>query len=116
MNWCRVSNTEKEKQAMILINPTNAQNAGVTVAAGRTTGLEIQIFNASTGGEINEAFTAIARARADALFVGVDSCRVHAGLIAVSPLGRRTAALGIRPIYGPHGSRALFLLLWLAKD
>jgi hypothetical protein len=32
-------------------------------------GLQIQIFNASTGREINAAFAAIARERSDALFI-----------------------------------------------
>ena len=36
-------------------------------------GLQIQVFNASTSGEINAAFAALARERPDALFVGVDA-------------------------------------------
>jgi putative tryptophan/tyrosine transport system substrate-binding protein len=60
----------------VLINPANAQSAGTTVtdveAATRTMGLQIQIFNASTGREINAAFAAIARERSDALFIGGD--------------------------------------------
>jgi putative ABC transport system substrate-binding protein len=60
----------------VLINPANAQSTGTTVAevevAARTMGLQIQIFKASTGHEINGAFTAIARERPDALFVGPD--------------------------------------------
>src|SRR5262249_14520429 len=37
-------------------------------AAGRTMGLQIQVLTASTSGEINAAFAAIARARPDAIF------------------------------------------------
>ena len=60
----------------MLINPANAQSAGTTVtdveAAARTMGLQIQIFNASTGREINAALATIARERSDALFIGGD--------------------------------------------
>jgi ABC-type uncharacterized transport system substrate-binding protein len=35
-------------------------------------GLQIQIFNAGTGREINAAFATLARERSDALFVGPD--------------------------------------------
>jgi putative ABC transport system substrate-binding protein len=60
----------------VLVNPVNARNAEVTlrevgVAAG-TIGLHIQVFHASTSGEINTAFSSIARERPDALFVGGD--------------------------------------------
>ena len=41
-------------------------------AAARTIGLQIQIFNASTSREIDDAFAIIARERPDALFVGGD--------------------------------------------
>ena len=41
-------------------------------AAARTTGLQIQIFNASTGREINGAFAAIARERIDAVLIAGD--------------------------------------------
>ena len=61
----------------VLVNPTNASNAESTVraveAAGRTMGLQFQIFNASTSSGIDTVFTALARERPDALFVGPDS-------------------------------------------
>ena len=41
-----------------------------TEAAARALGLQIQILNASTSGEINAAFATFARERPDALFVG----------------------------------------------
>jgi putative ABC transport system substrate-binding protein len=60
----------------VLVNPASASQAERTVAdietAARTMGLQIQIFNASTGGEINTVFAAIARERPDALWVGGD--------------------------------------------
>jgi putative ABC transport system substrate-binding protein len=58
----------------VLINPAEATIAESTLreveSAARTTGLQIQIFRASTSGEINAAFAAIARERPDALFIG----------------------------------------------
>jgi ABC-type uncharacterized transport system substrate-binding protein len=61
----------------LLINPTNATNAETTVreveAAAPALGLRIQIFNASTSGEIDAAFAGLARDRPDALFVGPDA-------------------------------------------
>jgi putative tryptophan/tyrosine transport system substrate-binding protein len=60
----------------VLVNPANARQAETTVAdvevAARTMGLQTQIFNATTGREINAAFAAIARERCDALFIGAD--------------------------------------------
>jgi ABC-type uncharacterized transport system substrate-binding protein len=57
----------------VLVNPTNPRPAEMLVpeveAAARTTGLQIQIFNAGTGREINAAFAAIARERTDAVLI-----------------------------------------------
>src|SRR5262249_24116057 len=57
-----------------LINPANVQDAATAVAevevAARTMGLQIQVFNASIGRELNTAFAAVARERSDALFIG----------------------------------------------
>jgi len=61
----------------VLVNPTNAATADPTLRevreAAPTLGLQIQVLNASTIGEINAAFAALARDRADALFVGGDA-------------------------------------------
>jgi len=50
-------------------------------AAARAIGLQIQVLNASTSGEINTAFASLGRERPDALFVGGDAFfntrRVH---------------------------------------
>src|SRR5262249_55742277 len=66
----------RAKRIAVLVNPTNAAEAEPTVrnasAAGRELGLDIQVFNARTSGEIEAAFPAIAGWRADALFVGPD--------------------------------------------
>jgi ABC-type uncharacterized transport system substrate-binding protein len=59
----------------VLVNPTNPA-LETTVrdveAAARAMGLQIQIFNASTSGEINAAFASFARERPDAVFVQLD--------------------------------------------
>jgi putative ABC transport system substrate-binding protein len=60
-----------------LVNPTNASTAESTVRdvqeAARTIGLQIQIFNAATIGEIDAAFATLAHERPDALFVAPDA-------------------------------------------
>jgi putative ABC transport system substrate-binding protein len=61
----------------VLVNPadaTNSENAlrDVNVAA-RAMGLQIQVLNAGTSGEINAAFATFVRERPDALFVGGDA-------------------------------------------
>jgi putative tryptophan/tyrosine transport system substrate-binding protein len=60
----------------LLVNPANAPNAETTLrsaqAAARAIGLQIQVVNASTSGEINAAFASLGRERPDALFVGGD--------------------------------------------
>ena len=60
----------------MLVNPADAVTAEPTMrgmaVAGHTLGLEIEVFNASTGPEIGSAFAALSRWRPDALFVGSD--------------------------------------------
>ena len=57
----------------VLVNPTNP-DSGSTVrnieAAARTLGLQIQVYNASSSREINEAFATFDRERPDALVAG----------------------------------------------
>jgi putative ABC transport system substrate-binding protein len=50
--------------------PPSASASREVEGAASAMGLRIQIFNASSSGEINTAFAALARARPDALFVG----------------------------------------------
>jgi ABC-type uncharacterized transport system substrate-binding protein len=61
----------------VLVNPANVANTDITVrdggAAARAMGLQIQLFNASTSGEIDAAFAALVRERPDALFISGDS-------------------------------------------
>jgi ABC-type uncharacterized transport system substrate-binding protein len=74
----------------LLVNPANATVTESTLrdaeAAARTVGLQAQVVNASTSGEINAAFATLVRERCDALFVGPDaffnSRRVHIATLA----------------------------------
>ena len=59
--------------------------------AARTIGLQILFFNASTADEIDVAFAALARERADALFVGG---RCTSSLAGVCNLPRWRRAIG----------------------
>jgi putative tryptophan/tyrosine transport system substrate-binding protein len=66
----------KAARIAVLVNPaspsaTEQALEGVQEAA-RALGLQILVFNAITGGEIDAAFAALAHARADALFVAGD--------------------------------------------
>jgi putative ABC transport system substrate-binding protein len=62
------------KRVAVLVNPADATNTETTVqgvqAAARAIGLQIEIFNAATGDEIDSAFAGLVNARPDALFVG----------------------------------------------
>src|SRR6516164_2936262 len=61
----------------VLVNPGNASVIKTTVQevqkAAPTMGLQTEIINATTVGEINKVFTTLERERPDALFVAPDS-------------------------------------------
>jgi putative tryptophan/tyrosine transport system substrate-binding protein len=61
----------------VLVNPANTSNTESTLRelqeAASTIGLQIQILNASTIGEIDAAFATLAHEHPDALFVGSDA-------------------------------------------
>jgi putative ABC transport system substrate-binding protein len=67
----------KAVRVAVLVNPANAPNTEATVRdakkAASTIGLQIQVLNASTSREIDEAFATFARERPDALFVAADA-------------------------------------------
>jgi putative tryptophan/tyrosine transport system substrate-binding protein len=67
----------KAVRVAVLVNPANASSAETTLRevqeAAPTIGLQIQILNASTIGEIDAAFATLARDRPDALFVAGDT-------------------------------------------
>ncbi|MEA3069188.1 MAG: hypothetical protein QOD29_634, partial [Alphaproteobacteria bacterium] len=60
----------------VLVNPANASSAAATFReaqeAAPTIGLQFQILNATTIGEIDAAFATLSRDRPDALFVAGD--------------------------------------------
>ncbi len=64
------------KRVAVLVNPTTAATAEPTArdvaVAGRALGLDVRVFNASTGGEIDAAFAAFLSWRPEALLVGPD--------------------------------------------
>jgi putative tryptophan/tyrosine transport system substrate-binding protein len=66
----------KAVRVAVLVNPANASTAESTTRdvqhAAPTLGLQIQILNATTIGEIDAAFATLARERPDALFVAPD--------------------------------------------
>ncbi len=67
----------KAARIAVLINPANVRNAEATSAsvgeAARSLGLELIFLNASTPGEIDAAFVAIARERVDGLFIAAEA-------------------------------------------
>ncbi len=67
----------KAVRIAVIVNPTNASTAEAALrdvqVAAPAIGLQIQIFNATTIGEINAAFATFARERPDALLVAPDS-------------------------------------------
>jgi putative ABC transport system substrate-binding protein len=67
----------KAVRVAVLVNPANAKTAETTLnevrEAALIIGLQIEILNASTIGEIDAAFTTLARERSDALFVMSDA-------------------------------------------
>ena len=66
----------KAVRIAVLVNPASASNTESTLRevqeAAPALGLNIEILNATTIGEIDAAFAAVARERPDALFVGPD--------------------------------------------
>jgi putative tryptophan/tyrosine transport system substrate-binding protein len=67
----------KATRIAVLVNPGNRPTAESTIRemqqAAPTMGLQIQILNASTIGEINAAFATVAREHPDGLFVAPDT-------------------------------------------
>jgi putative tryptophan/tyrosine transport system substrate-binding protein len=66
----------KAARMAVLVNPANIPTAEAALRdvpeAARAIGLQIQVLNASTSREIEAAFAALVRDRADALFVAAD--------------------------------------------
>ena len=99
----------------VLVNPSNVASGERTrrevEPAARAIGLQIQVFNASTSREIDAAFAAVVRERAEALFIGPDgffnSRRVQLATMAArhavptSSATREIAEVGGLMSYGP---------------
>jgi putative ABC transport system substrate-binding protein len=92
----------KAVRVAVLVNSANASVAESTLRevqeAAPTIGLQIQILKAQTIGEIDAAFAALARERADALFVAPEAFFVdHAvQLVTLTARDRIPAAYGLR--------------------
>jgi putative tryptophan/tyrosine transport system substrate-binding protein len=67
----------KAVRIAVLVNPANTSTAEATLRevpeTARTLGLQTQVLNASTSGEIEAAFSTLVSGRADALFVAPDA-------------------------------------------
>ena len=65
------------RRLAVLVNPSNAAFSETTMraveAAARGMGVQIQVFNAGTSREIDDAFANLVRERSDAVFVGGDA-------------------------------------------
>jgi putative ABC transport system substrate-binding protein len=92
----------KATRVAVLVNPVNASDSEMTLrdvqAAAQSMGLQIQVLEASSSGEIDAAFATVAGERPDALLVGGDSFfnsrRVH--LVHLASYYRVPAAYGSR--------------------
>jgi putative tryptophan/tyrosine transport system substrate-binding protein len=77
--WLRLLHdlVHKAVRVAVLVNPANARPTESTLRevqkAAPILGLQIQILNATTIGEIDAAFVSLARERPDALFVSGDA-------------------------------------------
>jgi putative ABC transport system substrate-binding protein len=104
----------KSVRVGVLVNPTNPTTTGARDVrdAAHALGLQIQVINASTIGEINAAYAALVRERADALFVTADaffsSRRVQLATLATRDripaayVGREFPAAGGLMSYGTN--------------
>jgi putative tryptophan/tyrosine transport system substrate-binding protein len=82
----------KAVRIAVLVNPANASTAESTVrevqAAAPAMGLQIQILNATTIGEIDAAFATLAREHPDALYVAPDAFFTSRGVQIVNLTAR----------------------------
>jgi putative tryptophan/tyrosine transport system substrate-binding protein len=88
----------------VLVNPANATVTEFTLRevqkAASVIGLQIQILNASTIGEIDAAFASLAHDRADALFLAPDASlmRHSVQITTLAARDRIPAAYHLRPV------------------
>jgi ABC-type uncharacterized transport system substrate-binding protein len=99
----------KAVRIAVLVNPGNASVAESTLRevqqAAPAIGLQIQILNASTIGEIDAAFATLARERPDALFVAADAFFTsrRGQLATLTARDRIPAAYGVRELVAAGG-------------
>jgi putative ABC transport system substrate-binding protein len=92
----------KAVRVAVLVNPANVPVAEIILRdvqnAARAIGLQIQVLNASTSGEIDAAFATLARERPDALFVAPDAFFFsrHVQIATLAARDRIPAASGDR--------------------
>jgi putative ABC transport system substrate-binding protein len=92
----------------MLVNPANAAHTGTTLkdveAAARAIALQIQVVNASTSREIDAAFAALGRDRADTLFVLPDPFFISRR-VQIVQLAARHAVPATYPVrdFAEHG-------------
>jgi putative ABC transport system substrate-binding protein len=104
----------KTSRFAVLVNPANAASTDATSKAlkeaARALGLGVLFFNASTPAEIDAAFAACARERADALFIAGDGFFTSRGVqfatlavrdrIPASYVSREMVEAGLLMSYG----------------
>jgi putative ABC transport system substrate-binding protein len=99
----------KAVRVAVLVNPGNVSVAESTVRevqeAATILGLQIQILNATTIGEIDAAFATLARERPDALFVAGDAFFVdrRVQLATLTARDKIPAAYGVREFVAAGG-------------
>jgi putative ABC transport system substrate-binding protein len=99
----------KAVRIAVLLNPANATVAEIILrdvqAAAPSMGLQIQVLNASTIGEIDAAFATLARERPDALFVAGDALFLSHAMqfITLTARDRIPAAYSIRELVAAGG-------------
>ena len=99
----------KAVRIAVLVNPTDASIAEYTIQdvqeAAPTIGLQTQIYNASTIGEIDAAFATFARERPDALFVAPDGFFAGRGvqLVTLTARDKIPASFSTRDIVAVGG-------------
>jgi putative tryptophan/tyrosine transport system substrate-binding protein len=80
----------KAARVAVLFNPANpAADLRYVQEAARAIGLQLHIFNATTIGEIDLAFAALARERTDALFVHPDTFFSFSRRVQITTLAAR---------------------------
>ena len=86
----------------VLVNPADVANTESTLrdieAAARAIGLQVQVLNATTSGEINAAFENVGRDRPDALFVGANTLLTarHIQMVQLAAFHRLPAVYSAR--------------------